>query len=172
MNCFFVSKFELLRCTNSCRSNKQKKSSAFEQKSTKLVRARVMEVSLCTKWIKLKEIEKGGCLLCDLLHAVQSAAGLEPGDLQVVEAVVELDLFGLAVGVFDFGGKLLAWGEAVEAEDGDLVGWLDLEAGEIHQFRHSTTKTRSTHLVVISSIGEGQRQNSLLLQVRLVDASE
>lgn len=46
---------------------------------------------------------------CDLLHAVQRTASLKPGDLLLVERVVQLDLVYLAVGL-DFAINLLAWG--------------------------------------------------------------
>lgn len=49
----------------------------------------------------------------DLLHAIKSAASLEPGDLEVVEAVIQLYFLGFAIGVLDFSGQLLAGCEAV-----------------------------------------------------------
>lgn len=49
----------------------------------------------------------------NFLHAIQSTAGLEPCNLKVIETVVELDLFGLSVGMFDFSCHLLAWCEAI-----------------------------------------------------------
>lgn len=62
----------------------------------------------------------------NLLHAVQSAAGLEPADLLLVERVVQLDAVGLAVGVLDLALERRARRKAVKAQDGDLVGRLDL----------------------------------------------
>lgn len=53
----------------------------------------------------------------DFLHAIQSASGLEPGDLEVIEAVVQLDLLLLAVGVFDLSGQRFAGREAVQAKN-------------------------------------------------------
>ena len=87
----------------------------FNKKSTKLnrVRSRISQ-SMDKAGTRRDEIES---LLCHFLHSVQSAAGLEPGDLQVVEAVVQLNLFRLSVGVFDFSGQLFAWREALEAKD-------------------------------------------------------
>jgi hypothetical protein len=63
----------------------------------------------------------------DFLHAIQSTAGLEPGDLEVVEAVVELDLLLLAISVLDLSGQLLAWGKVLQSQDRDLISWLDLK---------------------------------------------
>jgi hypothetical protein len=63
----------------------------------------------------------------NFLHAIQSTAGLEPGDLKVVEAVVELDLFGLSISVLDFSSQLFAWGEVFQSQDRDLISWLDLK---------------------------------------------
>lgn len=63
----------------------------------------------------------------DFLHTVQCAAGLEPGDLKIVEAVVQLNLFGLSVGVLDFSSQLLAGCEAVQSQNRDLISWLDLK---------------------------------------------
>lgn len=75
---------------------------------------------------------KSGCFdlllaACDFLHAVQSAAGFEPGDLQVVEAVVQLDLLRLSISMLDFGSQLLAGGEVVQSQNRDLIGRLDLK---------------------------------------------
>lgn len=65
---------------------------------------------------------------CNLLHAVQRTAGLEPGDLLLIEGVVQLDLVNLSIG-FDFTVDLLARGHLVQAEQRDLgVGlnlWVD-----------------------------------------------
>lgn len=63
----------------------------------------------------------------DFLHAVQCAAGLEPSDLKVVEAVVQLNLLGLSIGVLNFSSQLLAGCEAVQSQNRDLISWLDLK---------------------------------------------
>lgn len=63
----------------------------------------------------------------DLLHAIQSAASPEPCDLEVVEAVVQLDLLCLSVGVLDLSGDLLSWCERGQSEDRNLISWLDLK---------------------------------------------
>lgn len=68
----------------------------------------------------------------NLLHAVQRAAGLEPADLLLVERVVQLDALGLAVGVRDLALERSARRKAVQAQDGDLVGRLDLRIESGH----------------------------------------
>lgn len=54
---------------------------------------------------------------CDFLHAIQSTAGLEPGDLKVVEAVIQLDLFRFSISMLDFSSELLAGCKAVQSQD-------------------------------------------------------
>ena len=66
-------------------------------------------------------------LLGDFFHAIQCTAGLKPGDLQIVERVVELDLVRLAISVFDFSVDLFAWSKASQSQDGDLGCWCDLK---------------------------------------------
>lgn len=63
----------------------------------------------------------------DLLHAIQSTASLEPCDLKVVEAVVQLNLFCLSISVLDFSGELLAGGESLQSQDRNLISWLNLQ---------------------------------------------
>lgn len=63
----------------------------------------------------------------DFLHAVQCAAGLEPCNLQVVEAVVQLNLFRLSISVLDFSSQLLTRSEVVQSQNRDLISWLDLK---------------------------------------------
>lgn len=65
----------------------------------------------------------------NLFHAVEGAAGLEPRDLLIVECVVQLDFVDFAVGVFDFSVEWFAGGDALQAEQRDFVGRLDLERG-------------------------------------------
>lgn len=62
----------------------------------------------------------------NLLHTIQCAASLEPGDLEVVEAVVQRDLFGLAIGVLDLSGEWLSWCELSQSKNRNLISWLDL----------------------------------------------
>lgn len=66
---------------------------------------------------------------CNLLHAVQRTASLEPGDLLLVERVVQLDFVNLAIGL-DFAVDLLAWGHLVQAEQRYLGVGLNLWVGK------------------------------------------
>lgn len=85
-------------------------------------------------------------------HQVQSGTGLEEFDLTGVEGVGNLDLLLGAVLVGDFDIEGLAGGELVQTEDGDLVS-----AGD---------------LFVVGGVLEPQGQDSLLLQVCLVDSGK
>mmetsp|Transcript_27704 Transcript_27704/g.65797 ORF Transcript_27704/g.65797 Transcript_27704/m.65797 type:complete len:230 (+) Transcript_27704:345-1034(+) len=85
-------------------------------------------------------------------HCVQGRAMLEPVNLVLVEAVVDLEGVLLAVGPRRLDGQRDARGEGVQALDGELVGWLDQ--------------------VVILGVGKRERQHALLLQVCLVDAGK
>ncbi len=92
------------------------------------------------------------CLLLDLSHAVQGRASLEPGDLALVEGVVDLEGEALTVSLGNLDVELGAGSELVEAKNGDLVG-----AGDT---------------VVICRVREGEGEETLLLEVGLVDACE
>ena len=83
-------------------------------------------------------------------HQIQRASRLEPLDLALVEGVRERDVFLSAVGVLDAEREVLAGREGLEAEDRNTVVGADL--------------------VVVGGVGEGEREHTLLLQVRLVDA--
>lgn len=87
----------------------------------------------------------------DFLHAVQCTSSLEPCDLQVVEAVVQLNLFGLSVSVLDFSSQLLARCKAVETEDRDFIGWLDLKRDK------SENRVIQWNILVISPYRNQQR---------------
>lgn len=62
----------------------------------------------------------------NLLHAIQCAASLEPGDLEVVEAVVQCNLFCLAIGVLDLSGEWLSRCKFGQSKNRNLISWLDL----------------------------------------------
>lgn len=85
-----------------------------------------MELS-SLKIINFRKKDVARNLFGDFFHAIQCTAGLKPGDLQIVERVVKLDLVGLAVGVFDLGIDLFAWSEVGQSQDGDLGCWCDLK---------------------------------------------
>ena len=84
---------------------------------------------------------------------VEGRAGLEPGNLALVEGVVEGNLVGGAVGVVDNGRERLARGKLVEANNGNLGA---LGGNE----------------VVVIDVGKGEGKQALLLEVCLVDAGK
>lgn len=111
-------------------------------------------------------------LLGQLLHAVKSAASLEPSNLQVVERMVKLNLFDF-VTVLDLAIDGLAGRQAVKIKQRNLARRLNLNnTKEIRNAFNSNVQHVDVYLVVISGIGEGQWQQTLFLQVCLVDASE
>lgn len=81
-----------------------------------------------------------------------SAAMLEPINLVLVERVFKADSKFLTILLGDFGGQILARSEFTQSLDGNFV--LRLNA------------------IVVSRISKGKGEDSLLLQVCLVNASE
>lgn len=75
----------------------------------------------------LRLLERGGLsnLIGQLLHAVKSAAGLEPTDLQIVERMVQLNPFHL-IAVLDFAVDGLAGRQAVQIQQRNLACRLNL----------------------------------------------
>lgn len=91
-------------------------------------------------------------LLNLLSHQVKCRAGLEPVNLSLVERVVQLDLEGASVSFLDLGGEWLSGSEVLQSQNGNAVLGADS--------------------VVVLLVGEGEREDSLLLQVSLVYSSE
>jgi hypothetical protein len=87
------------------------------------------------------------------LHQVQRRAGLEPFDLLSVERVIQLDVERCGARRWDDTRRQrLARRERREASNVDAVSALDA--------------------VVVSRVTERQRKDTLLLEIRLVDAGE
>ena len=61
----------------------------------------------------------------NLLHAIESAASLEPVDLLFVQGVVQCDLVDF-VAVLDLTFNGFAGSQLGQAEQGDFAGWLNL----------------------------------------------
>lgn len=87
-----------------------------------------------------------------LAHEVESRASLEPGNLALVEGVVQSDVLGSAIGLVQTQGEGLAFLEFSQAKNVDAVGGVNL--------------------VVVSGVSEGKGQHALLLQVGFVDTSK
>lgn len=51
----------------------------------------------------------------NFLHAVEGTARLEPADLLFVEGVIEIELFGFAVGMLDLAAERLARSKRAQA---------------------------------------------------------
>lgn len=84
-----------------------------------------------------------------LLHSVEGGAGVEPGDLLLVEGVVQHNRVAATVRVLQHSCQRLSGLEVVEANDADFV--------------------IGANFVVVSLVGEGEGEHALFLQIRLVD---
>src|SRR5690606_28184112 len=88
-----------------------------------------------------------------LLHAVESRASLEPGDLLLVGGVVDRNVEWFSAVVWcNSQSQRLAWCELLQSENGDAIV--------------------STDAVVVSWVGEGEWEHTLLLEVGLVNSRE
>src|SRR5690606_18248999 len=83
-------------------------------------------------------------------HQVEGAARLEPGDLFLIEGVDDLEAFGGSVRMSQGDEQVFSGGEGGEAD-------------YVHPIVF-------THLVVVGGVGELEGQQSLLLEIGLVDA--
>src|SRR5207249_1589991 len=83
---------------------------------------------------------------------VEGGAGAEPGDLLVVQGVLEGDRLDGAVRLMQDGGNRDPGGEVAQVGQGDAVPLA--------------------HPVVVGRVGEDERKDTLLLQIAFVDARE
>lgn len=88
----------------------------------------------------------------NFLHSVKRTTSLEPGDLEVVQSMVQQNSVDLAIFMFDFTFNRFSWRQTVQVLQANFVGGLDL--------------------VVVTRVGERKRQHTLLLQVGFVNTRE